>query len=725
MQSSSAPSLKLQQEHIRHQKSLEEQPKPFELPPAADLIRLLRFMESELQARDVAIAVLKAEKVKHMLYQAKYSRFGLSDPFHALQRDSDHVKHDSFDENAVRAMFDSQLGQLENLIATQRKAQLKMREQLVLAEKKYNKVCMELDEEKQKHAQDTAKGDDITVALEKDREHLKQELEFEHAQNKKLEKDLRKACQQIEEQQLTMEKHKKVAVALIKERRKMLAKVLEAERLNESVAQQLRREKEDGARQESGKLLQMEAKMERQLSEFDIEREQMRARLRREEARVADLSVQVDLLRQQLQQLSAQEQQQRRAQSPLQQAATKPDDRLGSGAAATTSAGGVVTNPPTDRSSQQLQHCVVDMGGNGAAAAAERPSLQPPPSLQADERSWLAELMPSPLLRPLNLPARVSATLPDWMLVRGGRLSGSSGLSQSQLATATASASPPTGRASSALPSSAATAGGGAAMATATSVAAVDGAAATTCAAASATTPLTSPSPIQLLQSPLASAASAPAAASPAPVSTSAPKVPSIEASGAASAPMALGGSGTPKAVVQKAAALPLPSTRKPAVPLTPPAPVSKAAPPVPPNKPQIVATKVTPASSAAAAVVAVRPVDLPAGAPVSLPTGGAATTTSALASANQTPAAAGDAESLPKPSTPDGALVTRVALTPPSPSTSAKQRPPPPQRVVSLQKSLSTPVSATAGSSGSGNSSSLVGMLARKPDVDAKDGIK
>lgn len=74
------------------------------------------------------------------MYQAKYGRFGLGDPFSALQRDSDNLKDNTFDESAIKSMYDNQLAQLENLIATQRKAQLKMREQLSVAEKRYHKV---------------------------------------------------------------------------------------------------------------------------------------------------------------------------------------------------------------------------------------------------------------------------------------------------------------------------------------------------------------------------------------------------------------------------------------------------------------------------------------------------------------------------------------------------------------------------------------------------------
>ena len=82
----------------------------------------------------------QAEKSKQLLYQAKYGRFKLGDPFHAMQRDSDCQKDNSFDEAAVKAMYDNQLMQLENLIETQRKAQIRMREQLVAVEKRYHKV---------------------------------------------------------------------------------------------------------------------------------------------------------------------------------------------------------------------------------------------------------------------------------------------------------------------------------------------------------------------------------------------------------------------------------------------------------------------------------------------------------------------------------------------------------------------------------------------------------
>ena len=40
-------------------------------------------------------------------------------------------------------------------------------------------MCNELDDERHKHAQDTAQGDDVTYMLEKERERLKQEVSAE------------------------------------------------------------------------------------------------------------------------------------------------------------------------------------------------------------------------------------------------------------------------------------------------------------------------------------------------------------------------------------------------------------------------------------------------------------------------------------------------------------------------------------------------------------------
>ncbi|XP_064633847.1 cortactin-binding protein 2-like [Lineus longissimus] len=277
-----------------------------------DLLRLLSYLEGELQAREVVIATLKAEKARQMLYQAKYGRFGLGDPFYSLQRDSDGTRENGFDENAVRNMYDNQLGQLENLISIQKKAQVKMREQMKNTEHKYHKLTSELEVEKKKHAQDMAQGDDVTYALGKERERLKNEIEFERNSLKKMEKDLKKSQGALDDEKTAASKHKEVAIMLIKERKRMTERFLAERRKTKILEQLLLEERQkmknmaEGLVEESKKSIKMEAAMEKQMSDFDTEREQLKARLGHDDGYSCDLSNEVERLKQQVESLQRQ-----------------------------------------------------------------------------------------------------------------------------------------------------------------------------------------------------------------------------------------------------------------------------------------------------------------------------------------------------------------------------------------------------------------------------------
>ncbi|VDP93056.1 unnamed protein product [Echinostoma caproni] len=117
-------------------------------------------------------------------------------------------------EADLKPLYDTQLVQLENLITSQRRAQDTMREQLLLMESKYLKVCKELEDERNKHERDAAQGDDVLVMLEKERERLKSERGL----NRKLEKDLRKVLGAMKEQAILLNTQKMAAVSIIKER---------------------------------------------------------------------------------------------------------------------------------------------------------------------------------------------------------------------------------------------------------------------------------------------------------------------------------------------------------------------------------------------------------------------------------------------------------------------------------------------------------------------------
>ncbi|GLG97340.1 Uncharacterized protein GBIM_04117 [Gryllus bimaculatus] len=207
----------------------------------SDLLKLLSYLEGELQARDIVIATLKSERVKQLLNQGQFRLLPFNDPIAALQRDSFAAAEPRVDEGEIRAIVNHQMATLDNL------------------------VVQELDEEKRKHEHDTAQGDDITYGLEKERTRLKQELELERQNKKKLEKDLKKVNDVLEE-----ERNRQKHIILTEEKAR-----------NDSMA--------EGLEEESKKSLQMEAELEKQLAQFEIERQQMRQQMSKEEKKVKEL----------------------------------------------------------------------------------------------------------------------------------------------------------------------------------------------------------------------------------------------------------------------------------------------------------------------------------------------------------------------------------------------------------------------------------------------------
>ncbi|KAG2470303.1 CT2NL protein, partial [Polypterus senegalus] len=229
--------------------------------------------------------------------QERYAKYNLSDPFMALQRDYEALKEE---HDATATTCPSPLSVLKVVMSHCKKMHEKMVAQLAAAESRHRKVIMDLEEEKRRHAQDTADGDDVTYMLEKERERLAQQLDFEKSQIKKLEKDQKKLSGQLEEERAH---HKQLSSTLVKECKKATAKAAEESQrttdlsakleLEKSVVQRLQTELEA----ERKRCLQMEAQAEKQLSEFDTELEQLRARLKREEIRARGLEEEVECLK--------------------------------------------------------------------------------------------------------------------------------------------------------------------------------------------------------------------------------------------------------------------------------------------------------------------------------------------------------------------------------------------------------------------------------------------
>ncbi|KAF8784444.1 CTTNBP2 N-terminal-like protein [Argiope bruennichi] len=267
-----------------------------------DLLQLLGVLEGELQAREIVIAVLKAEQVKQLLYPKRKSTTA-NDPWAALQRDCLGAFDATFDETAVKNLYGMQLSTLENFLKQYKIAQTKLKQQLQEAEQRCEKLLAELEDEKRKHAQDTAQGDDVTYLLEKERERLHQENEFERQQNRCMEKDIKCLQETLEQERL---RQKQIVLLLLAERKRLIFRYAEEKQKCDRLSQILCDEKGriadmvDGLEEESKKSLQMEAELERQLCEFEIEREQFKADIAELESRNNELTLEIQRLQEEI-----------------------------------------------------------------------------------------------------------------------------------------------------------------------------------------------------------------------------------------------------------------------------------------------------------------------------------------------------------------------------------------------------------------------------------------
>ncbi|KAK9399562.1 cortactin-binding protein 2 [Crotalus adamanteus] len=227
---------------------------------------LLSILEGELEAQDLVIEALRARR-KEVFIQERYGRFNLSDPFLALQRDYEA----GAGAKEKKSICTNPLSILEAVMAHCRKMQERMAAQLVTAENRQKKLEME------------------KLQL--------QALEMEH----------KKLCARLEEER---GKNKHVVLMLVKECKQLSSKMVEeAQKLEEVMAKfeeekKKARELEESLAMEKQRSTQMEAQMEKQLSEFDTEREQLHACLSREEAHTSDLKEERERMRKTIEQLS-------------------------------------------------------------------------------------------------------------------------------------------------------------------------------------------------------------------------------------------------------------------------------------------------------------------------------------------------------------------------------------------------------------------------------------
>ncbi|XP_030876407.1 CTTNBP2 N-terminal-like protein [Leptonychotes weddellii] len=138
-----------------------------------ELLTLFSILEGELEARDLVIEALKAQH-RDTFIEERYGKYNISDPLMALQRDFETLKEKNDGEK--QPVCTNPLSVLKVVMKQCKSMQERMLSQLAAAESRHRKVILDLEEERQRHAQDTAEGDDVTYMLEKERERLTQQV---------------------------------------------------------------------------------------------------------------------------------------------------------------------------------------------------------------------------------------------------------------------------------------------------------------------------------------------------------------------------------------------------------------------------------------------------------------------------------------------------------------------------------------------------------------------
>ncbi|XP_055701609.1 CTTNBP2 N-terminal-like protein [Phlebotomus papatasi] len=265
----------------------------------SDLLKLLSYMEGELQARDVVIAALKSERIKQLINITHYKPPSLNDPHAALFRDNlvsagniasrqSSIAAASSEQEA-RSYPSQQLEYLQKTISSQRQTVHTITGLLKQSKEKYCQALQDLEEERRR----SASNDPITTA---ERVQLRQvvfeELEIEKNTRKKAEDELKKLQKTLDAERA---RQKQMVLFLLSERKQIIMKYNEERKRSEDLAQILSEEKQrvdtiaEGLEEESKKSLRMEAELEKQMQTFDAERKLLKAAKEKEEKRIKEL----------------------------------------------------------------------------------------------------------------------------------------------------------------------------------------------------------------------------------------------------------------------------------------------------------------------------------------------------------------------------------------------------------------------------------------------------
>ncbi|KAF7664050.1 hypothetical protein LDENG_00191320, partial [Lucifuga dentata] len=273
----------------------------------AELLTLLSILEGELEAQDVVIHALRAQH-RDAFIQERYGQYDLSDPFLALQRDSEaaerqHTRTQPHTHLPGHGLGPNPLGVLKLVMSHCKKMQERMMGQLATAESRHRRMIADLEEERRRRAHDSAQGEDVAFMLQTERDKLLQELEVERVTVRRLEKERAQAVSQVEE---SLSQQQQLSSSLTAELQKASSQALEEAQKVSELHAMLREERNalemlrGVLEEEKRRAVQMEARSEKELAEFDMEREQITAKVRKEEERNRELERQVEELKKRL-----------------------------------------------------------------------------------------------------------------------------------------------------------------------------------------------------------------------------------------------------------------------------------------------------------------------------------------------------------------------------------------------------------------------------------------
>ncbi|CAF1036217.1 unnamed protein product [Adineta ricciae] len=219
-----------------------------------ELIQLLGRFEAELQAKDIALAALKSEKVKALLSNARFGRLSCqTDPYSALLRDSEHIKEDVLNEQIpMKNAYETQLVQLEELIIQQRKQVQTLKIALDNAEKTCTLLVRDLENEKKEKCRLQTLQSQL-VLIQEEKIQLRNEINYVKSHNQELEQQLSQVMKLLEHEH---ERHKRFVVLLLNERK------IENEQYKEQIKQLSNNRLNDDSQRET-KFKELESENER------------------------------------------------------------------------------------------------------------------------------------------------------------------------------------------------------------------------------------------------------------------------------------------------------------------------------------------------------------------------------------------------------------------------------------------------------------------------------